>query len=95
MKAPIYGGKIPTDRSYDLELANYAENNRKDIDFTWKTPEEDSGEKTIGRERINSTIMKSITDGNYRWWWCLEEDDGDVCLVLGLLSGLPGLSSGC
>ena len=76
-------------------MANQAESNRKDRDFTWKTPEEDSGEKTTGRERINSTIMKSITDGNYRWWWCLEEDDEEVCLVLGLLSGLPGFSSGC
>ena len=51
MKALICSGKIPTDRSYDLELENHAENNRKDRDFTWKTPEEDSGEKTTGRER--------------------------------------------
>jgi len=93
MKAPICGGKIPTDRSYDLELANHAENNRKDR-FYVENPWRGFRGKTTGRERINSTIMKSITDGNYRWWWCLEEDDGDVCLVLGLLSGLPGLSSG-
>jgi hypothetical protein len=88
------GGKIPTDRSHDLELVNHAVNNRKDRDFTWKNPEEDSGEKLRG-ERINSTIMKSITDGNYRWGSCLEEDDGEVCIVLGLFSGLPGFSSGC